>query len=86
MKCSCIWCRYCSVTATGSGYSRWNDLAVTRLPAGEVEAGEPVELTVTYSKAGMVNGQTYLGELLLGPPSAPAALTVPIEITKVAAP
>jgi hypothetical protein len=30
----------------------------------------------------MTAGQDYFGELLLGPPSAPAALSVPIEISR----
>jgi hypothetical protein len=38
-----------------------------------------VTLHVAYSKA-MTAGQTYLGELLLGPPTAPRALSVPITI------
>jgi hypothetical protein len=58
-----------------------NDMAVSGLPAGSVPAGTPVTIHVTYSKA-MTSGQTYKGELLLGPPSAPTALSVPIRITK----
>jgi len=61
-----------------------NDLTVTGIPAGAVPAGTPVTLHVTYSKT-MTAGQTYLGELLLGPPSAPRALSVPIEIGRAAA-
>jgi hypothetical protein len=34
----------------------------------------------------MVDGQSYFGELLLGPLSAPAAITVPIKVTKTAGP
>jgi hypothetical protein len=62
------------------------DLSVEGVPSGAVAAGTPVTLTVNYSKADMEDGQEYFGELLLGPPSAPAALTVPIEITKTAGP
>lgn len=58
-----------------------NDMSVSGLPAGPVAAGTPVTLTVAFSKA-MTSGQTYKGELLLGPPSAPFALSVPIAITK----
>jgi hypothetical protein len=53
-----------------------NDMAVTGVPAGAVPAGTPVTLHVTYTKA-MIAGQSYLGELLLGPKSAPSAFTVP---------
>ena len=58
-----------------------NDLTVTGLPAGPVAAGTPVTLTVEFSKA-MTTGQDYFGELRLGPPTAPAALTVPIKVTR----
>jgi hypothetical protein len=61
------------------------DLTVTGEPTGPVPAGTPVTLTVSYDKADMEDGVDYLGELLLGPPSAPAALAVPITVTKVAA-
>jgi hypothetical protein len=30
----------------------------------------------------MTAGQEYFGELLLGPPSAPTALSVPIKVTR----
>jgi hypothetical protein len=59
-----------------------NDMTVTGIPAGPVPAGTEVTLTVNYSKADMVDGEDYFGELLLGPPSAPAALSVPVKITK----
>ena len=49
-------------------------------------AGTPVTLTVDYAKADMEDGASYFGELLLGPPSAPTALAVPIEVTKTAGP
>jgi hypothetical protein len=62
-----------------------NDLTVSGEPTGPVPAGTPVTLTVSYAKAGMANGD-YFGELLLGPPSAPTALAVPIKVTKTAAP
>ena len=47
-----------------------NDLTVTGAPAGPVPAGTTVTLHVTYNKA-MTSGQSYFGELLLGPKSAP---------------
>jgi hypothetical protein len=59
-----------------------NDLTVTGLPPGPVAAGQPVTLTVQFTKP-MTVGEDYFGELVLGPPSAPAALTVPIRITRV---
>ena len=63
-----------------------NDMTVTGTPAGAVPAGTPVTLTVDYAKADMEDGASYFGELLLGPPSAPTALAVPIEVTKTAGP
>jgi hypothetical protein len=36
---------------------------------------------VNFSKT-MAVGQTYFGELLLGPPMSPSALRVPIQITR----
>jgi Subtilase family len=59
-----------------------NDLTVTGIPDGPVAAGEPVTLTVEFNKA-MTVGEDYFGELLLGPPSAPTAMKVPIEITRI---
>ncbi|MFW6092133.1 MAG: hypothetical protein ACODAF_09620, partial [Actinomycetota bacterium] len=58
-----------------------NDLTVTGLPDGEVAAGTPVTLTVDFSRE-MTPGEDYFGELLLGPPSAPSALSVPITISR----
>jgi hypothetical protein len=57
-----------------------NDLNVTVSPSGAIPAGTPVTIHVTYSKT-MTDGK-WFGDLLLGPPAAPAAITVPIEITK----
>jgi subtilisin family serine protease len=56
-----------------------NDLTVTGIPSDEVPAGTPVTLHVEYAKT-MTAGQDYFGELLLGPPTAPSLLTVPIAI------
>ena len=58
-----------------------NDLTCPVSPAGAIPAGTPVAIHVDFSKA-MVAGQTYLGELLLGPPAAPTALQVPVEIER----
>ena len=58
-----------------------NDLTVTGMPSGPVPAGTPVTLHVTYNKA-MTAGQSYLGELLLGPTAAPTAMTVPVQISR----
>jgi hypothetical protein len=58
-----------------------NDLTVSGLPTGPVPAGTQVTLHVDYNKA-MTSGQTYNGELLLGPTTAPSALSVPIKITR----
>ena len=56
-----------------------NDLTVTGLPAGAVPAGTPVVIHVDFSKT-MTSGQNYKGELQLGPPAAPTALSIPIQI------
>ncbi|HKA83814.1 MAG TPA: S8 family serine peptidase [Acidimicrobiales bacterium] len=58
-----------------------NDLTVSGLPDGPVPANTPVTLTVDFAHQ-MTAGQDYFGELLLGPPSAPTALTVPIRISR----
>jgi hypothetical protein len=55
------------------------DLTVTGIPSGAIPAGTPVTLHVAYAKT-MTSGQDYFGELQLGPPSAPNALSVPIVI------
>jgi hypothetical protein len=57
------------------------DLTVTGAPSGPLPAGTPVTLHVAYDKA-MTAGQDYFGEILLGPTSAPTALTVPVKITR----
>jgi len=58
-----------------------NDLTITGVPAGPVPAGQTVTLHVTYNKA-MTSGQSYFGELLLGPKSASTAFTVPVQIDR----
>jgi hypothetical protein len=58
-----------------------NDLTITGVPAGPVPAGQTVTRHVTYNKA-MTSGQSYFGELLLGPKSAPTAFTVPVRIDR----
>jgi hypothetical protein len=62
-----------------------NDMTLSGLPGGAVNAGDPVVIHVDFSKS-MVVGDTYFGEILLGPPTAPTALRVPVEITRIAAP
>jgi hypothetical protein len=59
-----------------------NDLVVEGVPSGPVAAGETVTLKVTYNKPAMVAGQSYFGELHLGPSVAPSALQVPIRINR----
>ncbi|HET6748264.1 MAG TPA: hypothetical protein VFL71_03305 [Actinomycetes bacterium] len=56
-----------------------NDLTITGVPSGPVPANTPVTLHVTFDKA-MTSGQDYKGELLLGPSTAPTAVTVPITV------
>jgi hypothetical protein len=56
-----------------------NDLTLSGVPSGAVPAGTPVTLHVDFSKS-MTEGQDYFGEILLGPETAPTALSVPITI------
>ena len=58
-----------------------NDLTVSGAPSGPLPAGTPVTLHVTYNKT-MTAGQDYFGEILLGPTTAPTALTVPVKISR----
>jgi hypothetical protein len=56
-----------------------NDLQVTGVPSGPVDAGTPVTLSVRFQRE-MDPGEDYFGELQLGPPAAPGALSVPITV------
>jgi hypothetical protein len=81
-----IWVHGFAVTGTPSmpltvNAIQGNDLTVTGTPSGPVPAGTPVTLHVAFNKA-MTAGQSYLGELLLGPAAAPTAMTVPVQITR----
>lgn len=59
-----------------------NDMTVSGIPDGPIPPGEPVTMTVNFTRE-MSVGESYFGELLLGPPSAPSALSVPIRINRV---
>ena len=50
-------------------------------PTGPVTAGTPVTVHGTWAKA-LTPGQVYHGEVLMGPASAPTAISVPITITR----
>ncbi len=81
-----IWVHGFSVSGTPSftlnvNAIQGNDLTVSGLPTGPVPANTTVTLHVDYNKA-MTPGQSYNGELLLGPTTAPSALSVPIKITR----
>ena len=81
-----IWVQGWSVSGTPSFLLsiialQGSDLTVTGPPDGPIPANTPVTLTVEYSKA-MVAGDDYVGELLLGPPTAPTAFNVPITIRR----
>jgi hypothetical protein len=56
------------------------DLTVTA-PTGPIAAGSPVTIHAEWAKA-LTPGQTYVGEILLGPASAPTAITIPVSITR----
>jgi hypothetical protein len=58
-----------------------NDLTVSGVPSGPLPAGTPVTLHVAFNKT-MTAGQDYFGEILLGPTTAPSALTVPVKISR----
>ena len=58
-----------------------NDMTLSGIPGGSVSAGDPVVIHVDFSKS-MVVGETYVGEILMGPPTAPTALRIPVEITR----
>jgi hypothetical protein len=58
-----------------------NDMTASGLPDGPVPAGTAVTIHVDYAKT-MVAGQSYFGELLLGPPSPPTALSVPVTVRR----
>lgn len=57
------------------------DLTVTGVPDGAVPANTPVELTVSFSKE-MNAAESYFGVVQLGPPTAPSAISVPVQINK----
>jgi hypothetical protein len=81
-----IWLHGFAVSGTptvqlGIDIVQGNDLTTSVSPSGPIPAGTPVTVHVTYAKAAMADG-TYKGELLLGPPAAPTALSVPVTITK----
>jgi len=55
------------------------DLTISGVPVGAIPANTPVTFTMSYGKA-MLPGETWKGEILLGPSVAPAALTIPVTI------
>ena len=57
------------------------DLQATVSPSGPIPAGTDVTVHVTYGKSGLADG-SYKGELLMGPPSAPTAISVPVTVAK----
>jgi 2',3'-cyclic-nucleotide 2'-phosphodiesterase (5'-nucleotidase family) len=59
------------------------DLTISGAPAGTIPANTPIVLNVSYNKA-MAPGDTLVGEILLGPTAAPAALSIPVSIHRFA--
>jgi len=57
------------------------DLTITGVPTGTIPAATPTVFTMNYSKA-MAAGETWKGEVLLGPTVAPAALSIPVTINR----
>lgn len=81
-----IWLHGFSVAGTptvplGIDIVQGSDLHATVSPSGPLPAGTPVTVHVTYSKAGLADG-SYKGDLLMGPPSAPTAINVPVTVIK----
>lgn len=81
-----VWAQGWQVAGTpdvtlGIDITQGNDMTISGIPGGSVAAGTPVVIHVDFDKT-MTVGETYFGEILLGPPSAPAALRVPVEITR----
>jgi hypothetical protein len=57
-----------------------DDLSVGGLPVGAISPGVPYEFDVIYDASGFDPG-TYYGLVLLGPPEAPGAVAIPVEVT-----
>ncbi len=57
------------------------DLTITGVPTGTIPADTPIAFTMSYSKA-MAPGETWKGEVLLGPTVAPATLSIPVTINR----
>jgi uncharacterized repeat protein (TIGR01451 family) len=55
------------------------DLSVTGTTTNTIPANTPITLTVAYNKI-MNPGDTYQGSILLGPTTAPGALSIPVTI------
>ena len=55
------------------------DLTISDVPAGTIPADTPIVFNMNYTKA-MAAGETWNGEILLGPAVAPAALNIPVTI------
>ncbi|HJQ73251.1 MAG TPA: S8 family serine peptidase [Gaiellaceae bacterium] len=66
----------------GEDIVQGNDLTISGIPSGAIPANTPVTLHVTYNKADMVSGQSYNGQLLLGPSTAPTAISIPVTINR----
>jgi hypothetical protein len=57
------------------------DMTVSGLPDGAVPAGSDITLSIAYDKE-MVEGESYFGRILLGPPTAPGAVSIPVTINR----
>jgi hypothetical protein len=81
-----VWAQGWQVAGTpditvGIDVTQGSDMTLSGLPAGGVSAGVPVVIHVDFTKS-MVGGESYFGELLLGPPTAPTALRIPVTINR----
>jgi hypothetical protein len=59
------------------------DVTVTNVPPGPLPADTPVELQVCYEKE-LAPGDSFKGEVLLGPTVAPGVIIVPVNVTATA--
>ncbi len=82
-----VWVQGWQVSGTpnvdlGINVVQGNDLTITPpLPGSLIPAGTPVNIHVDFSKS-MTAGESYEGAILMGPPTAPTALTIPITVNR----
>ncbi|HIC88368.1 MAG TPA: DNRLRE domain-containing protein [Anaerolineae bacterium] len=58
------------------------DLAAVGVPAGPFAPGTPINFDITYDVSAINAGETGSGLVLLGPPGAPGAVAIEVDLTK----